>query len=157
VIDDRPSVSDLGGVIDDFLAGAEAGNVRAAGGKAYTRAELRELRGALTHVSSELGELDVAEVRSRDVRRLGEELEAAGLPPARVAAILDALRAVYAYAMRRGLVATSPLVGLTVPAPEGPSPTTAMIQFGEELATWAVRLMLVAFLAVAVGLAVALV
>jgi len=148
---------ELGDLIADFLGGAEAGSVRAAGGRANTRAEVRELRRALTHISSELGELDVAAVRSRDVRGAIDELRSAGLPPARVESILDALRAVYAYALRRGLVLTSPLVGITIPTPEAPSPTTAMLAFGERLATWATRLMMLTFALAVVGLAIALV
>lgn len=151
------SVRELGAVIADFLGGAEAGTVRAADGRAYTPTELRELRGALTHVSYELGELDVAAVRSRDVRRLIDELRAAGLPPARLESILDALRSLYAYALQRGLVETSPVIGITIPVPAAPSPTTAMLEFGERLATWAVRLMMLTFVLAAAGLAVALV
>jgi site-specific recombinase XerD len=149
------AAAELGSVIAAFLRDAEAGDVRAAG-RTYTRAELRDLRGALTHVAAALGPLDVAELRSRDVRGLVDELGAAGLRPERVSAIVDALRSVYAYAMGRGLVTTSPLVGLAPAAGDGPSPTTAIVQLGEQLARWTVRLMVMLFVLAAVGLAVAL-
>ena len=151
------SVQQLGAVIAEFLGDAETGAIPGAGARPYTLAELRELRGALIHVSSELGELDVAVVQSRDVRGLVDQLRAAGLPERRLGSILDALRRVYAYAVGRGLVTSSPLVGLTFPVHEAPSPTTAMLEFGERLATWTARLMVMAFVVVAVGVAVALV
>ena len=156
----RP-VPELGDVIADFLGEAEAGTVRGAGATPYTRAQLRELRGALTHVSSELGAFDAAAVRNRDIGELVDRLDAAGLSEERIASILHALRLVYAYAIERGIVTTSPLVGLglnsAAPGQESPSPTTAMLQFGERVATWTSRLLVVTFVLAAVGLAVALV
>ena len=150
------SNEELGSVIAAFLDGARAGAVRSPRGSPYTPTELRELRGALTHVTSELGDRDVAELRSRDVRELVDELGAAGLSPERAAAVVDALRPGYAYAMERGMVTTSPLVGLAPAASEGPSPTTAMLQFGEQLARFSARLMVLLLVLAAVGLAVAL-
>jgi site-specific recombinase XerC len=150
------SNEELGAFIADFLEGARAGVVRAPGGSAYTPAELRSLRGALSHVTSELGARDVAELRSRDVRALVDGLLDAGLSPTRAGAILDALRQVYAYAVERGLVTASPLVGLAPAAPEGPSPTTAMLELGEQLARFTGRLMVLLLVLAAVGFAVAL-
>jgi len=150
------SNEELGSVIADFLDGARAGVVRSPGGSPYTSAQLRELRGALTHVTSELGDRDVAELRSRDVRGLVAELGDAGLSPERTAAIVDALRSVYAYAMERGMVTTSPLVGLAPAASEGPTPTAAVLQLGEQLARFTGRLMVLLLVLAAVGLAVAL-
>ena len=151
------STGELGSVISEFLAAAEAGQPRRPDGSTYGPAELRTLRRALAHASSELGTLDLADLRSRDVRALVDELGEAGLPPERASEVVDAMRAVYAYAMERGMVTTSPLVGL-VPAAsrEGPSPTTAMVELGQIAARWAVRLMVMLFVLAAVGLAVAL-
>ena len=150
------SNEELGSVIDDFLDGARTGAVRAPGGSTYTPAEQRELRRALTYVTSELGDRDIAEVRARDVRELVDELRAAGLPGERASAIVDAARRVYAYAVERELVTTSPLVGLASPAAEGPTPTTAMLQLGESLARFTGGLMVLLLVLAAVGLAVAL-
>jgi site-specific recombinase XerC len=150
------SNEELGALIADFLDGARAGVVRAPGGSPYTPADVRRLRGALSHVTSELGARDVAELRPRDVRGLVDELLNAGLPPTRAGAIVDALRRVYAYARERGLVTTSPLVGLAPAAPEESSPTTAMLELGEQLARLTGGLMVLLFVLAAVGLAVAL-
>jgi site-specific recombinase XerD len=150
------SNEELGSVIADFLEAARADAVRAPGGSTYTPGELRELRRTLAHVTAELGSRDVAELRSRDVRALIEELCEAGLSRERAGTVVDALRPVYAYAMERGLVTTSPLVGLVPAAPEGPSPTTAMLQLGEQLARFTGWLMVLLLVLAAVGLAVAL-
>lgn len=148
--------NELEAVIADFLAEADEGSVFDGTGKPYTRAALRELRGSLAHVVSEFGTIDVAAVRGRDVRTLVDGLAAAGLPPARITAVVDALRAVYAYAVGRGLVRASPLVGLADAEPVRASPTDAMLELGERLAVWMVRAIVIAFVLVAVGLAFAL-
>jgi hypothetical protein len=150
------SNEELGALISDFLDGARAGVVRAPDGSPYTPAELRTLRGPLSHVTSELGDRDVVELRPRDVRALVDELLDAGVSPARAGGIVDALRPVYAYARERGLVTTSPLVGLAPAAHEGPSPTTAMLELGEHLARLTGGLMMLLLVLAAVGLAVAL-
>ena len=141
------SNEELGSVISEFLAAAES---------TRSPAEMRTLRRALAHASSELGSVKVADLRSRDVRVLVDELGEAGLPPERATEVVDALRAVYAYAMDREMVTTSPLVGLApAAAREGPSPTTAMVELGRVAARWAVRLTVLLFVLAAVGLAVA--
>ena len=147
---------ELGAVIADFLGEAADGRVHGAAGRPFTRDQLRELRGALVHVTSELGGRDVAAIRGRDVQALVDGLGDAGLPPARVDAVVEALRSVYAYAISRRIVRSSPLVGLARDAGEPPSPTDAMIQLGERVATFMVRFVVVAFLVVAIGLVVAL-
>lgn len=144
-----PAAEQLGTVIADFLREAEAGG-------RYTGAQVRELRAALTHVSSELGSVDAGAVEPRDVRALLDRLRGAGAPAGRLEAILGALRSVYAYAAERGLVAASPLVGLAVDVREGPSPTTAMLALGERVVTWVMWVLAVAFLLAAAGLAIAL-
>jgi hypothetical protein len=150
------SNEELGALIADFLDGARTGVVRAPGGLPYTPTDLRRLSGALSHVTSELGAYDVAELRSCDVRALVDGLLDAGLSPTRARAIVDALHPVYAYALERGLVTTSPLVGLAPAATEGPSPTTAMLELGEQLAKFTGGLMVLLLVLAAMGLAVAL-
>jgi site-specific recombinase XerC len=146
--------NELEAVIADFLAEADEG--RDGTGRRHARAAVRELRASLAHVVTELGTIDVAAVRGRDVRAMVDGLAAAGLPPARVTAVVDALRAVYAYAIGRGLVRTSPLVGFADAEPAQASPTDAMLEFGERLAVWMVRAIVIAFVLVAVGVAFAL-
>jgi site-specific recombinase XerC len=119
------------------------------------RADRQALRGALAHVvASDLGGRDVASVRSADVEALVAQLRAEGLSSARAAAMLDGLRRVFAYAVGRGLLRASPLVGFAV-APAVPSPTTAIVSLVHGTVVWAVRATFLAFVVVALGLAVA--
>lgn len=157
---------ELGAVIADFLRAAETGRVRRADGAPYSRGELRALRGALSHVASELGSQGVDSISDWQVQSLIARLGDAGLPPPRVAAIVDALRSLYAYAIRRGLVTTSPVVGLAVPADDiadadapthgAATPTDAMLQLGERVAAWTVRGTVLAFVLFALLLGLAL-
>jgi hypothetical protein len=142
--------------IAEYLGDAEAGKVRGAAGSRFTREELRGLRGSLAHVDSALGALELDAVRGRQVGALVDDLRAAGLSNGRVDGIVDALRSVYAYAIGRGLVATSPLVGLAPAAAETRAPTDALLALGASVVGWTVKAVVIAFVLVTVGLFVAL-
>lgn len=114
--------SELGALIDEFIQAAEEGTARDARNQQYTREQVRALRSALSYVDSELGTLDVQDVRRRHVQALLSQLHAAGLAPARIAAVTDALSALYAYAIRRELVGFSPVVELGFPMAENGVP-----------------------------------
>ena len=122
---------ELGALIDEFLEAAEDGMARDTGGAHYTRDSVRALRGALSYVDSELGTMDVQDVRRRHIQALLDQLRGSGLPPARLAAIVDALNALYAYAIRREVVGFSPVVEIELPEPANgtvstvPNATTA--------------------------------
>jgi site-specific recombinase XerC len=145
----------LATAIGDFLQDAETG-------RRYSRDELRELRGALAHIDSELGTMDLDEVGADDVRRVLDGLRRAGLPPARVRAVVSALRSVYAHAIDRGLVESSPLLGVTAddgtePRPgEARTPTEAILALGDYAVSLVVRTLVIAFVLVAAGLVLAL-
>jgi site-specific recombinase XerD len=141
-------VAELGAVIAEYVRDVEAG--------ARTRDAVRELRRDLTHVASELGTLDVDAVRARHVEGLVDELRVAGLSPDRVRSVVDALRSLYAYAIGRGLVRTSPLVGLTLGSSETRTPTDAVLALGEQVTAWTVRVIVIAFVLGALGLVVVL-
>jgi hypothetical protein len=116
-----PAREELGGVIADFVYDAQNGDALDTAGEPYTREGLRELRAALSHVDSELGGLTVDVISGRDVQDMLDGVRAAGLPARRVNAIVMALHALYAYAIKRGIVDHSPLPGPVVPpAPAAP-------------------------------------
>jgi hypothetical protein len=108
---------ELGALIDEFLQAAEDGMARDTGGAQYTRDSVRALRGALSYVDSELGTMDVQDVRRRHIQALLDQLRGSGLPPVRLAAIVDALNALYGYAIRHEVVGFSPVVELQLPEP----------------------------------------
>jgi hypothetical protein len=105
---------ELGALIDEFLQAVEDG---LAGGP-HARENVRALRGALSYVDSELGTMDVQDVRRRHIQALLDQLRGSGLAPARIHAVVDALNSLYAYAIQRELVGFSPVVELDLPPSE---------------------------------------
>jgi site-specific recombinase XerC len=147
-------VPDLGALIDGFLESAETdGN--------YTREQLRDLRGTLAHVvASELALQDAGAVSGSEVHALVDSLRTAGVPARRAGEVVHSLRLVYAHAIASGLVRSSPLVGVAAVEQDeapAPSPTTAILALGAGVVNWLVRLIVVASVLTAIGLAVALV
>jgi hypothetical protein len=102
---------ELGALIDEFLQAVEDGTA----GLPHSRESVRALRGALSYVDSELGTLDVQDVRRRHIQALLDQLLGSGISPARIHSIVDALQALYAYAIQRQLVDFSPVVQLEIP------------------------------------------
>jgi hypothetical protein len=192
---------ELGDVIADYLRDVEL--------SAGAHDDVRELRRDLTHVAaSDLGTMDIDAVGAGQVQALVDELRDDGVARDRVRSTLDALRSLYAYAIGRGLVRTSPLVGTAAPArkPRAPvataapardaappvrpaaparetappvrpaaparetappaetaatagqtsTPTYAMLALGEQVMSWTVRIIVIAFVLIVVGLVVAL-
>jgi hypothetical protein len=147
--------SSLGAVIAEFMRATDSGADR-------------ELRAALTHVDAELGTMPVGTVRPRHLTALFEDLREAGLSPRREALVVEALHAVFAFAVARGLVAADPTPGAAPrraapphaaprraappdaappDAATAPSPTFAMLALGARLAFWTTWLIMVGFLA----------
>jgi hypothetical protein len=150
-------VPDLGALIADFLKSAETDGD-------YTREQLRDLRGSLAHVvASKLAVQDAGAVSGADVHALVDELRTDGVPAQRAGQVVHSLRLVFAHAIASGVVRSSPLVGVAAVAdadPDttpSPSPTTAMLMLGAGLVDWLVKLIVIAFVLTAIGLAVALV
>jgi hypothetical protein len=141
---------DLGTLIAEFLADADSSGL-------YDHDQLRALRANLAHViASDLGSAEPAAIRGRQIDALMGELRDAGVADGRVEAIVAALRLVFAYAVGRGLIKTSPLVGRATTDERAPSPTTAMLAFGRQAAAWTVRGLVIAFALTVVGLILAL-
>jgi TRAP-type C4-dicarboxylate transport system permease small subunit len=136
---------DLGELIDDFLAHTPGDRQR-------------ELRGPLAHVvASALAVRDAADVSGEDVDTLVADLTAAGVPPERTDAVVEALRLVFAHGIAHGGLRASPLVGFAAaPASAAPSPTTAILALGEHVVAWTTRAVVVGFVLAAIGLLLAL-
>jgi hypothetical protein len=123
---------ELGDVIDEFLEAANEGRACDRWGKKYTEDGLHQLRGALSYVDAALGLLNVADVRRGHVQGLVDQLVASGLTIARVYAVVDALEALYAYAIETQIVGATPVVLLDLPgaaqgttAIDDPAPSAA--------------------------------
>jgi hypothetical protein len=111
----------LGAVIAEFIGAAREGRVRRTEDRPYSREQLRDLRASLSHVDSALGASDIGLLRPWRIQKLIDGLRDAGLSQRRLSSMLDALRALFAYAVGRGLITSSPVVGVTTPWPDAPT------------------------------------
>jgi hypothetical protein len=110
--DDIP-VSQL---IERFLDAAEDGEARSRDGRPYSDDELAELDWALGgYVAGNIGDLSAGAVRGRQVFRLIDELEDAGMPRSRLHAVVGALTELFDYAVDLGLVRVNPATYVAVP------------------------------------------
>jgi hypothetical protein len=106
---------ELGDVIDEFIEAAREGRVRDRWGERYTPDGLHELRGALGYVDAALGLLNVADIGRGHVQGVIDQLVASGLTIRRVCEVVDALEALYAYAIDNEIVGATPVVLLELP------------------------------------------
>jgi hypothetical protein len=92
-----------------------------------------------------------------------DDLERAGLSPRRVAAIVEALHALYAFALERRLVAVDPLGEperrISAPRPRSapapthtPTPTLTMLALGARVAFWTTFVIMAGFLVLLIAL-----
>jgi hypothetical protein len=96
-------------VAEDFIAAAEEGSARNRNGRRYRPSALRDLSGCLRlYVLPELGDLRARDVQPEDLQRLIDELAAGELSLSRIRSVVSAIRALYGYALDRGIVAVSP-------------------------------------------------
>ena|SRR5215204_3512586 len=142
----RRDRSSVGGAITELLRAAEDGRALSPAGEPYTRAQMRDLRAALSHLDAELGSLPLKSLRHRHVDALLEDLREEGLSTRRETAILSALDLLYAERTAR--------------QEERPAasraPTDAMLALGARVAWWANAIIFVLFAGVLVLLAVVL-
>jgi hypothetical protein len=155
-------MADLGTVIPEYLRAAESDRVPAPDGNPYTPAGLRSMRRALDHGAAEAGGMDHAAVAALDERsraRLAWQIvDDAGLPPTRLVSIVEALGCLSAYTPQsagppadRPRAAPSPK-----PALEPSTPTFTMLALGAHVSAWMERIIVIAFVLTAIGLALEL-
>ena len=142
----------VGAVIADFLRDAESGRVLDPGGQRYSRESLRDMRSALAHVDSALGETSVDRLDGRRVADLLDELTRDGLGAARIDSIVVTLHRLSTYAGTPDAGLPDPVVPSPEPAasappaeappaaaPRRPTPTMEMLGVARTVATWTVR------------------
>jgi hypothetical protein len=113
---------EVGTLIEEFIEAAEDGAARDPHGQPITQVGLRELRGGLSYVDSELGGIAVQDVRRRHIQRMVTQLQASGLAAERIAWVIDSLNALYSYAIRHDVVDFSPVVELSLQESDNGSP-----------------------------------
>jgi hypothetical protein len=111
----------LADVAEEFVAAADDGRARKRDGRRYRPSAVRDLAGLLrNHVVPELGDLRLRDVQPDDLQLLVDELAARGLSLSRTRSVVSAIRALYAYAIMRGLVDVSPADRLDIGRIEHP-------------------------------------
>jgi hypothetical protein len=108
--------------------------------------------------------MPIRRIGSRTIRAMLEDLADAGLSPRRVAAVVDALHGVFAFAVARGLVDHDPMPrratrSVDVPPSEPreattprPTPTLTMLALGARVAFWTTWIIVVGFLVLLIAL-----
>jgi hypothetical protein len=108
-------------VTEEFLAAAEAGKARNRNGRRYRPSALRDVAGCLrNYVVPDLGDLRLRDVQPHDLQRLVDELAAGDLSLSRIRSVVSAIRALYAYAIERGIVDVSAAEGIEIARVEEP-------------------------------------
>jgi hypothetical protein len=177
--------ADLGTAISRYLRDAETGRVPAFDGGDYSPAALRSLRRTLDHVASAVGALGLADLHAMNAKELEslgwQVVDYAGLPPSRAPVVVDALRRLstysrtespadppprtrrYTYTRTESTAEPRPRTRFepaSAPAPAGTlgrTPTHTMLALGTRLGAWIERVMVIALLLTAIGLALALI
>jgi len=102
--------------VDPFLAGIESGAIRTRSGGPYKPSAIRGYRRELTNrVLPAFGAARMAELTLPDVQRWADTLSAQGLQPSTVRNVVTALRALYGWALPRGMARVNPTAGLRLP------------------------------------------
>ena len=105
--------------LDDLEAGMITGAVQTRSGTPYKHSVAADYRRAAGRLRTRWGAARLGDIHRRDVQRLVGELQAQGASPSTIRNALMPLRVVYRLAVEDGVVATSPLAGLRLPAVRG--------------------------------------
>ena len=169
-------------IIADYLRAAAEGRALNPAGKPYTGAGLRSLRRALVHVETRVTSTQLATaaaVGDAGLERLGRQIvDDAGLPPSRLGSIVGALRVLSGFAAgdtwtdrpprrrpgnprpadpprweRPARTAEAPAPEPPAAGAETPTPTYTMLALGAQVSAWMQRIIVVAFVLTAIGLA----
>jgi len=102
--------------VDQFLDGIDAGAIRTRSGHAHKPSTTRGYRRELTNrVVPAFGAARLTELALPDVQRWADTLSAEALSASTVRNVVTALRALYAWALPRGLARANPTAGLRLP------------------------------------------
>jgi integrase len=103
-----------------YVAGAHEGSVRNRSGDVYKPSAARGLDEAFRlRLIPALGARKLADVRRADLQRLIDRMQAESAAPSTIRNTINAVRALYRYAVRLELVHNDPTDGLALPAVRG--------------------------------------
>ena len=107
--------------IADFLVGIESGAIRNRSGRPYKPSAVRGYRrDLLGRVDRGLGGAYLTEVTLPDVQRWADSVAAEDVAPSTVRNVVTSLRALYGWALPRGLARVNPCIGLKLPTGSTP-------------------------------------
>jgi site-specific recombinase XerC len=113
---DAASGRSLQETIDEFLVAVDDGAALDRYGRPFTRDAAHDLRWYLAgHVGGALGAASLDAIRRRDVEALVYQLASTGMSRARLRALAHSVRALYDYAIERGLVLVNPAERIAIP------------------------------------------
>jgi hypothetical protein len=153
----------LAAAIPQFLRAAEEGRALDPGGRPYSAAAVRSLGRTLAHVEAALADVELVHVVHADSVALEalawQVIDRSDLAPDRIPAVVDALRRVAAAAAPTPAPARAPSDPVKDPPsrPQSRTPTFTMLALGSQVGLWIERIVVVAFVLTAIGLALALV
>jgi integrase len=107
--------------VEAFIAGISDGSILSRSGRPYKPGPAseysRELKGRILPA---FGARRLGEVSLPDVQRFADAIVATGLAPSTVRNVINAMRALYAWALPRGMAKINPTRGLRLPTGETP-------------------------------------
>jgi hypothetical protein len=110
--DDEATVA---AVADEFLAAARDGRALNRTGRIYRPSALRDIAGILrANLVPELGDLRLVDVQPEDLQRIVDDLVAGDLSLSRIRSVISAFRALFGYAVNRGIITASPADDLEI-------------------------------------------
>jgi integrase len=111
-----PSKVTLRASVDEFLEGAENGEILTRGKTPYKASVIRQYRSAVhRHVPAELLDRRLDAVTFADLERLQEKLQGSGLAGSTVQNVFIPLKVIFRRARRAGLIAVKPTDDLELP------------------------------------------
>jgi hypothetical protein len=138
----RPRSQDISvaAAVEEFVDAAHSGEAVNRSGRSYRPSALRDLRGILEyHVVADLGHLPLRAVRRAHVQTLVDRLGAEHLSESRIRSVVSALRALYGYAIEKGLAEFNPADALVMPQPGlpvDPRPEPRLDGIWDDPPTW---------------------
>jgi len=159
---------ELGTIVNDYMRDATAGRAGDAAGVPYTAAGLRSLERTLVHIGAHATLADLtaagalgAAARERLARRIVDD---ADLPPGRHESIAAALAGLIDYTVGDSWIDPPPrrpgrrvrTAEAAATAAVSRTPTHAMLALGAQVSAWMQRVVVIAFVLTAIGLALEL-
>lgn len=116
--EEKPESPTLAAGHIEFIAECKAGVARTKKGKRYTKKSIKSLDSGLKRVPSEIRERLMSAVTKGELQKMVDDLIREGLSSERIATIVNAVRSLYRWAIKRELVSENPAAPVDIPVDE---------------------------------------